>query len=130
MALDMHHVLAKKRDIVFCIFAFVAALFSFYIFVCMYALSGNQYFSGSRRFVEPFCSICQVPQHARHQIESSGLKNNDFHLIEFQCSIQIVSVMKFCQNSFFLSSTSQDDAYVDIDVRNSIMTLNYWLGAN
>ena len=51
----------KNRDIVFCIFAFLAALFSFCIFVCMYASSGNQYFSGSRRFVEPFCSICQVP---------------------------------------------------------------------
>ena len=30
----------------------------------------------------------------------------------------------------FSQSTSQDDAYVDIDVRNSIMTLNYWHGAN
>ena len=111
----------------FCIFA---ALFSFFIFVC--AKSGNQYFSGSRHFVVPFCSICQVPQHARHQIESSGWKiiifiwfnSNEIYNTEH------IGNNDFCQNSFFLSSTSQVDAYVDIDVRNSIMTLNYWLGAN
>ena len=37
---------------------------------------------------------------------------------------------KILPKIIFSQSTSQDDAYVDIDVRNSNMKLIYWLGAN
>ena len=40
MALDMHHALAKKRDIVFCISAFLQHCFRFvYLCVCMHKVA-------------------------------------------------------------------------------------------